>query len=67
MLQVQAATCTVNISSSPSCLKLRIMIQYAFIFEIWDTNGIKVWVALVCMFFDHHMQVATEVSTAWLN
>ena len=20
----------------------------------WDTNGIKVWVALVCTFFDHH-------------
>jgi len=24
-------------------------------------NGIKVWVALVRMFFDHHMQVVTDV------
>jgi len=28
-------------------------------------NGIKVWVALVCMFFDHHMQVVTDVQLRW--
>jgi len=39
--------------------------SYAFIFEIWDTNGTKVWVALVCTFFDHHMEVATEMQLRW--
>ena len=34
------------------------------------SDGIKVWVALVCMFFDHHMQVATECNwgdCSWVN
>ena len=49
MLQVQAASCTstavctFSISSPPSYLKQRILIKYTFLFEIWDTNGIKVW------------------------
>jgi len=30
----------------------------SYLFLSWDTNGIKVWDALVCTFFDHHMQVA---------
>jgi len=28
-------------------------------------EGNKVWVALVCTFFDHNMQVATEVQLRW--
>jgi len=57
MLPVQTASCTstaaytFSIPSPPSYEKL----------DLDNLNWIKVWVALVCMFFDHHMQVATEV------
>jgi len=60
MLQVHAASCTCaaactfSIPSPPSYLNL----IYAFLFEIC---GIKLWVALVFMFFDPHVQVATEM------
>lgn len=41
-------------TSSSACM-------YAFLFEIWETNRVKLWVALVCTFIDQHMQVITEM------
>ena len=66
MLQVQAASCpytaacTFNIPFPPMQLPETANLDLAILFFL-RYNGIKVWVALVCMFFDHHMQVATDV------
>jgi len=71
MLQVQAATALLQLHALLASLPLLVTwnweswSSYAFLFEIRDTNGIKVWVVLVCMLFDHHMQVVTEMQLRW--
>jgi len=63
MLQVHALCCT----SAATCTSafLRLLVTETEKLDLamlsFCTNGTKVWVALVCRFFDHHMQVATEM------
>jgi len=70
MLQVQAASypytaaCTFSIPSPETANLDLAMLFFLSVFEI--LMGSKyAWVALVCTFFDHQMQVITDVQLRW--